>query len=117
MGGYQVSARGPGDDGFDEEGYDESQRAEILEVTRDGPTDGTILLDLDPDLGGDVEEPDEDDETDLAMRDGEVAEERDAEDDGTDEDDQDEDDAQEDFDDEEDDDDTLNDGEDVALRP
>jgi hypothetical protein len=117
MGGYQVSARGPGDDGFDEEGYDESQRAEILEVTRDGPTDGTILLDLDPDLGGDVEEPDEDDETDLAMRDGEVAEEGDAEDDGTDGDDQDEDDAQEDFDDEEDDDDTLNDGEDVALRP
>ena len=25
--------------------------------TRDGPSDGTILLDLDPDLGGDVEEP------------------------------------------------------------
>ncbi|NWN13268.1 DNA primase, partial [Escherichia coli] len=33
MGGYQVPGRGPGDDGFDEEGYDESQRAEILEAT------------------------------------------------------------------------------------
>ena len=117
MGGHQVSARGPGDDGFDEEGYDESQRAEILEVTRDGPTDGTILLDLDPDLGGDVEEPDEDDEGDLKMRDDEVAEEGDAEDEGDDEADQDEDDAQDDFDDNETDDDTLDDGEDVALLP
>lgn len=29
MGGHQVPSRGPGDDGWDEEGYDESQRAEI----------------------------------------------------------------------------------------
>ena len=51
MGGHQVPGEGTGDDGFDEEGYDESQRAEILEVTRDGPSDGTILTDLNPDIG------------------------------------------------------------------
>ena len=117
MGGHQVEGRGPGDDGYDEDGYDESQRAEILEATRDGPSDGTILLDLAPDLGGDVEEPDEDDQTELQMRDGEVAEEGDAEDDGNDEADQDEDDAQADFDDEASDAATLSDGDDVALRP
>jgi DNA-directed RNA polymerase subunit delta len=117
MGGFQVEGRGTGDDGYDEDGYDESQRAEILEATRDGPSDGTVILDLDPDLGGDVEEPDEDDETDLKMRDDEVAEEGDAEDDGNDEDDQDEDDAQDDFEADTADDATLTDGEDAALRP
>lgn len=117
MGGNQVEGRGPGDDGFDEDGYDESQRAEILEATRDGPSDGNIILDLDPDLGGDVEEPDEDDQTDLQMRDDELGEEGDAEDDGNDEDDQDEDDAQADFDDDEVDEATLSDGEAAALRP
>ena len=50
MGGYQVPGQGSGDDGYDEEGYDESQRAEILEATRDGPTDGNVLTDLVPDL-------------------------------------------------------------------
>ena len=121
MGGQQVTGAGSGDDGYDEDGYDESQRAEILEATRDGPSDGTIILDLDPDLGGDVEEPDEDDATDLKMRDDERGEEAAAADEGEDEDDQDEDDAQDDFDDDDDDeddaDDTLSDGEDVALRP
>lgn len=117
MGGQQVPGVGSGDDGYDEDGYDESQRAEILEATRDGPSDGTIILDLDPDLGGDVEEPDEDDATDLTMRDDELGEEGDAEDDGNDEDDQDEDDAQADFDDDTVDESTLDDGEDVALRP
>jgi len=53
----------PGDDGFDEDGYDESQRAEILETTRDGPGDGTIITDLDPDLGG-AAPGDEDDDLD-----------------------------------------------------
>jgi DHA1 family bicyclomycin/chloramphenicol resistance-like MFS transporter len=48
MGGYQVPGQGPGDDGFDEEGYDESQRAEILEATSDGPSDGNILTDSCP---------------------------------------------------------------------
>ncbi len=61
MGGHQVPGRGPGDDGYDEDGYDESQRAQILEATRNGPTDGLIQTDLDPDLGEDID-ADEDDE-------------------------------------------------------
>src|SRR3546814_2815886 len=74
MGGYQVSGHGPGDDGYDEEGYDESQRAEILETTRTGPSDGTIMVDLDPDLGDD---DDTDEEDDLLMADDEIGEESD----------------------------------------
>ncbi len=116
MGGNRVMPQGSGDDSFDEEGYDESQRAEILEATRDGPSDGTILTDLDPDVAGldkdDADEP----EDDLVMEDGEVGEE-----DATvtmSEEDMDEDDAQDDFEsgdgpepgDEED-------GDDVATRP
>jgi hypothetical protein len=56
MGGHQIPGTGSGDDGYDEEGYDESQRAEILEATRDGPTDGIVLTDLMPDLGDDPED-------------------------------------------------------------
>lgn len=56
MGGHQIPGTGSGDDGYDEEGYDESQRAEILEATRSGPGDGTILTDLAPDLGDDPDE-------------------------------------------------------------
>ncbi len=67
----QVGAQNPGDDGYDEDGYDESQRAEILEATRDGPTDGTILTDLVPDLGNDG------DDDELTMLDGELGEEDD----------------------------------------
>jgi hypothetical protein len=71
MGGYQVGDdQRPGDDGYDGDGYDESQRAEILEATRDGPSDGMILTDLVPDLGDD-----EDDE--LTMLDDELGEEDD----------------------------------------
>ncbi len=73
MGGHQVSGQVPGDDGYDEDGYDESQRAEILEATRDGPSDGTILTDLAPDLGA----SDDEDEDELAMEDGELASEED----------------------------------------
>ena len=76
IGGHQVPGEGSGDDGFDEEGYDESQRAEILEVTRDGPTDGTILTDLNPDIASENDDDDED-EDDLEMQDGEVGEEDD----------------------------------------
>lgn len=71
MGGHQVSGRGPGDDGYDEDGYDESQRAEILEVTRDGPNDGAILTDLEPDLGM----SDDEDEDEIDMQDDELGEE------------------------------------------
>jgi len=62
MGGHQVPAHGSGDDGFDEDGYDESQRAEILEATRGGPTDGLVLTDLDPDLGDEIDAEEEEDE-------------------------------------------------------
>ncbi|KQM22470.1 DNA primase [Sphingomonas sp. Leaf24] len=71
MGGHQVNGQGSGDDGYDEDGYDESQRAEILEATRDGPSDGTILTDLEPDLGL----SDDEDEDELDMVDDELAEE------------------------------------------
>ena len=109
MGGYQVPGEGPGDDGFDEEGYDESQRAEILEVTRDGPSDGTILTDLTPDLG------DDDDADDLEMESDELGEEDDDSDE--DEDDLTEDELQDDLDDGDVDEDGLSDADDAALKP
>lgn len=43
----------------DDDGYDDAQRAEILEATRDGPSDGTILTDLAPDLGDEAEVDDD----------------------------------------------------------
>ena len=112
MGGHQVTGVGSGDDGYDEEGYDESQRAEILEVTRDGPSDGNLLTDINPDLGGDAEEEPIDE---LDMEDDEVGET-----DSTaelDPDDADEDDAQAAFDDGVEDDEDLDDGDEVALKP
>jgi hypothetical protein len=42
----------------DKEGYDEVQRAEIIEAEGRGPTDGIIQTDIPPDLGG--PDPDED---------------------------------------------------------
>lgn len=56
MGGYRVPNQGPNDDSYDEEGYDESQRAEIVEATGDAPSDGVILTDIPID----IEDPDED---------------------------------------------------------
>lgn len=109
MGGYQVPGLGPGDDGYDEEGYDESQRAEILEATRDGPTDGTLITDLQPDLGDDPEDDD------LDMKDREVGEQ----DDDADQDDEDidEDEVQDSLDDGDVEDDELSDADDDALNP
>ena len=92
--------QGPSDDVYDAEGYDESQRAEILEVTGDGPDDGTLLTDINPDLGG--SEDDDDDLDELSMADDEVGEEDDDADEDVDEDDLDE---------------ELDDPDDVALRP
>ncbi|MES2291175.1 MAG: hypothetical protein V4530_15720 [Pseudomonadota bacterium] len=40
----------------DRDGYDDSQRAEIAEVEGEGPTDGIVMTDLQPDLGEDLEE-------------------------------------------------------------
>ncbi len=62
--GRQNPGSSTGDDGFDEEGYDESQRAEILETEEGGPSDGTIMVDLDPDFGGSEPEADDDDDDD-----------------------------------------------------
>lgn len=109
MGGYRVPGEGSGDDGFDEEGYDESQRAEILEVTRDGPTDGTILTDITPDTGED------DDDDDPEMESDEIGDE----DDDADEDEDDivEDDLQADFDDDDVDEEDLGDADSEALKP
>jgi DNA-directed RNA polymerase subunit delta len=109
MGGHQIPGIGSGDDGYDEEGYDESQRAEILEATRDGPTDGIVLTDLIPDLG-------EDPEDDLEMTADEVGEED--EDAAEDETAVAEDEVQGDFDAGTlGDDDDLDDADDAALRP
>lgn len=85
MGGRHISGHGTGDDGFDEEGYDESQRAEILEFEREGPTDGTIVTDLEPDLGEDEDLLDDDDiegaeEADLATSNDDDDEEEDEDD-------------------------------------
>lgn len=66
MDGRKLPGHGPDDEGFHEDGYDESQRAEILETTQDGPRDGMLQSDLVPDLGDDIlddedaeEDPDE----------------------------------------------------------
>ena len=119
MGGDQVPGQGTGVDGYDEEGYDESQRAEILEATRDGPSDGVVLTDLDPDLGGDIEDEPIDE---LDMDSEEVGET--TSDATMDEDDIDEDALQDAFDSDTigkdgdgDDDADLSDAEDAALRP
>jgi hypothetical protein len=49
----------------DIEGYDETQRAEIAEVEGGGQYDGTLLTDMDPDMGGaDLEDGDVEDEAD-----------------------------------------------------
>lgn len=116
MGGYQIPGQGPNDDGFDEDGYDESQRAEILEVEGGGPGDGTILTDLAPDLGEETEGLDDDG---LKMVDDEIGEEDDELD--QEEEDLEEDEIQEDFDndalDEEDLDEELDDADEDALEP
>jgi DNA-directed RNA polymerase subunit delta len=111
MGGYRVPEQGPNDDGFDDEGYDESQRAEILEATRDGPTDGNILTDVPPDLGEDADAP----EDQLSMVDDELGEE----DDDADLDDSDiaEDEVQDELDDDSIDEDELDDEDEDSIEP
>ena len=113
MGGHQVPGQGTGDDGYDEDGYDESQRAEILEATRNGPTDGTVMTNLDPDLGDSADEEESLDDIEMdADRVGEtdssVSLSRA---------DRDEDEVQDEFDDGSVDDDELDDADDEALKP
>jgi ribonuclease E len=114
MGGNQVPAR-PTEEGWTEEGYDESQGAEIVEATQDGPSNGTILTDIP--LGGEGDEVAGED--DLTMIDDELGEEDDEVDLAYD--DMREDEIQADLDDEdveEDDlDEELDDGDDTALAP
>ncbi len=50
----------------DLDGYDESQRAEIAEVEGDGPTDGVMMTDMLPDMGGDLDEDEIEDGPDIA---------------------------------------------------
>jgi ribonuclease E len=111
--GTRMPGMGSGDDTFDEEGYDESQRAEILEATGDGPSDGAILTDMAPDLG--LDDPESEPIDDLDMEDGEVGKTDDDVD--MDEDDMDEDDLQDDFDEDTVDDEEIDDADDAALRP
>lgn len=44
------------EDAADLEGYDEAQRAEIALVEGDGPNDGVLMTDIQPDLGEDLDE-------------------------------------------------------------
>ena len=49
----------------DTEGYDDTQRAEIAETEGGGPSDGTLITDLDPDLGGnDIDDDEIEDDAD-----------------------------------------------------
>jgi hypothetical protein len=48
----------------DLEGYDETQRAEIAEVEGDGPSDGIMMTDMQPDLGEDLDEDEVEDGAD-----------------------------------------------------
>ena len=68
MGGNQVTPAPT--DNWDAEGYDEAQRAEIIEATQDGPSNGTILTDIP------LDDPEAlSDEDDLEMLDDELGEE------------------------------------------
>jgi hypothetical protein len=113
MGGHQVQGHGTGDDGYDEDGYDESQRAEILEATVGGPGNGTLLTDLQPDLGQEIDDDDEED--DVLMVADEVGEEEIG--DPDEDEDEIEDSLQDDFDSNVVDDDNLDDPESAALNP
>jgi DNA-directed RNA polymerase subunit delta len=97
--------------GMDEEGYDESQGAEILEVMRGGPSDGVLLTDV---FAGESDDPEDEPIDDLDMEADEVGIiDADA---LMSEDAMDEDDVQDDFDTDSLDED-LDDRDDVALRP
>jgi hypothetical protein len=49
----------------DLDGYDDAQRAEIVEAEGRGPTDGNIMTDMLPDLGGDIDEEEIEDSADI----------------------------------------------------
>ncbi len=51
-------------DSSNRDDYDEAQRAEIAEVEGGGRSDGTILTDMDADLGEDIDNGDVEDDED-----------------------------------------------------
>ena len=69
-GKHREAGAGP-EDQYDPEGYDDTQRAEILEVEGQSPSDGVIETDLVPDLGGGDADDDEieDEADDLTVED------------------------------------------------
>jgi len=50
----------------DLDGYDDTQRAEIALVEGDGPNDGVVMTDLQPDLGEDLDEDEIEDGADIS---------------------------------------------------
>lgn len=58
--GSTAAGRRP-EDSSNKDDYDEAQRAEIAEVEGSGRGDGTILVDMDPDLGDDIDDGDVED--------------------------------------------------------
>jgi len=54
----------PEDGSNADDGYDEAQRAEIAEAEGTGPTDGVLMTDMDPDLGGDIDDAEIEDDAD-----------------------------------------------------
>jgi DNA-directed RNA polymerase subunit delta len=46
----------PEDGSNAEDGYDETQRSEIAEAEGTGPTDGVLMTDMNPDMGGDIDD-------------------------------------------------------------
>jgi hypothetical protein len=52
------------EDASNKDDYDEAQRAEIAEVEGGGRSDGEILVDMDPDLGEDIDNDDIEDDGD-----------------------------------------------------
>jgi DNA-directed RNA polymerase subunit delta len=62
-----VPGGGRAEDEPDTEGYDDAQRAEIAEVEGGGQSDGTLITDMAPDMGGtDIDDDEiEDDADDL----------------------------------------------------
>ena len=66
MNGPAASSQGHrAEDDVDIEGYDETQRAEIAEIEGDGPNDGIVMTDLQPDLGGDLDDDEIEDDEDM----------------------------------------------------
>ena len=58
--GSTTAGRRP-EDSSNKDDYDEAQRAEIAEVEGSGRSNGEILVDMDPDMGDDIDDGDVED--------------------------------------------------------